>query len=470
MSHTENILKMLPDRINQRNDLMITPPWIAKDMINLLPEDVWNKDTTFLDPACKSGIFLHEIYLKLMETPAMIQEFPDKAERREHILQNQLYGIALNPMCQLTSARTVYGTIQGENNIILIDNYINIIKNKDTKFFKEAIKEQFGEMKFDVVIGNPPYQESTGTRAVAIFDDFIKLGMENGKNSCMITPARWLTDSKYEKFRKEYIHRVKELRIYKECKNVFSEINCGAISYYIADDDDNKQKVHDIKVKLIDDSLETYISSDVDFIPIDKYAISILNKCNIRTNKSSFKFLGRRIFGKSPRWSDGAPLLNLDNNGDMNFITYERAMFITNRCNSLDIKNKEYADYYRLITGSILNMSQSVVGEIGVTVPNTASDFNIVTLYYSRDKNECYTCSKYIKTKFARYLILITLSKSQTSLSEDRLKYIPYQDFSEHSDIDWSQSISNIDQQLYKKYNLTEEEIAYIEKTIKPMQ
>ena len=61
MSYTENILKMLPDRINQRNDLMVTPPWIAKDMINLLPEEVWNKNSTFLDPACKSGIFLHEI-------------------------------------------------------------------------------------------------------------------------------------------------------------------------------------------------------------------------------------------------------------------------------------------------------------------------------------------------------------------------------------------------------------------------
>ena len=162
MSYTEDILKTLPDRINNRNDLMITPSWVAKDMVNLLPAEIWNKNTTFLDPACKSGIFLHEIYLKLMETDNLIKEFPDKSERRRHILQNQLYGIALDPVSQLMTARTVYGTINGQNNIKLINNYTNIIKNKDNKFFNEALKEKFGQMEFDVVIGNPPYQENNG--------------------------------------------------------------------------------------------------------------------------------------------------------------------------------------------------------------------------------------------------------------------------------------------------------------------
>lgn len=99
MSHTENILGMLSSNIDQRNDLMITPVPIAKEMVNTLPDTVWNSDTTFIDPCCKSGIFLHEIYLKLMETESLIKEFPDKAERRQHILHNQLFGIALNPMC-----------------------------------------------------------------------------------------------------------------------------------------------------------------------------------------------------------------------------------------------------------------------------------------------------------------------------------------------------------------------------------
>lgn len=129
MSYTEDILKTLPDRAGYgRTSQIYTPVPIAKDMVNLLPAEVWNKNTTFLDPACKSGIFLHEIYLKLMKTDSLIKEFPDKSERRQHILQNQLYGIALDPVSQLMTARTVYGTINGQNNIKLIDSYIAKVK------------------------------------------------------------------------------------------------------------------------------------------------------------------------------------------------------------------------------------------------------------------------------------------------------------------------------------------------------
>ena len=77
-------------------------------------------------------------------------------------------------------------------------------------------------------------------------------------------------------------------------------------------------------------------------------------------------------------------------------------------------------------------------------------------------------CIKYIKSRTLRFLV--NCIKSTQHSTKEVYKLVPLQDFSEHSDIDWSQSISNIDQQLYKKYKLTEEEIAYIEKTIKPMQ
>lgn len=111
-----------------------------------------------------------------METDSLIKEFPDKSERRRHILQNQLYGIALDPVSQLMTARTVYGTINGQNNIKLIDNYIAKVKNKDTKVFKKALKEKFEQMEFDVVIGNPPYQQESerGTQgAVSVYTNFM---------------------------------------------------------------------------------------------------------------------------------------------------------------------------------------------------------------------------------------------------------------------------------------------------------
>ena len=74
----------------------------------------------------------------------------------------------------------------------------------------------------------------------------------------------------------------------------------------------------------------------------------------------------------------------------------------------------------------------------------------------------------YMMTKFARVLILPTIVGG-ISLTSKNFIFVPIQDFSDNSDIDWSKSIDDIDKQLYKKYSLTEDEIVYIESTIKPM-
>ena len=105
-----------------------------------------------------------------METESLIQEFPDKADRRNHILKNQLYGISPDQMCQLMSTRTVYGTINGQNNIISFgDNYLRVMQNTDKRFLYNRLKEEFNKMNFDVVIGNPPYNKGMDL-------DFVDLG------------------------------------------------------------------------------------------------------------------------------------------------------------------------------------------------------------------------------------------------------------------------------------------------------
>lgn len=105
-----------------------------------------------------------------METESLIQEFPDKAARRNHILKNQLYGISPDQMCQLMSTRTVYGTIGCESNIISFgDNYLRVMQNTDKRFLYNRLKEEFNKMNFDVVIGNPPYNKGMDL-------DFVDLG------------------------------------------------------------------------------------------------------------------------------------------------------------------------------------------------------------------------------------------------------------------------------------------------------
>ena len=484
MSHTENILKMLPDRINQRTDLMVTPPWIAKDMVNLLPDEVWNKDSTFLDPACKSGIFLHEIYLKLMDTPAMIQEFPDNAERRKHILQNQLYGIALNPMCQLMSTRTVYGTIQGDNNIILIDNYINIIRNKDTKFFKETIKEQFGEMKFNVVIGNPPYQEDNsqnGRQAKSLYDKFISMGIQIANRLLVfITNNTFLTNESKIDIRNAMINNgLSKLYNYTKSGDIFNGIGVSACIFEI----DKNNKEHAFEYHRIENNkeLSTYktILHHGDIIPDSIFDISISNKCKDIHNMGEI-VLGAKAFGIA---SNGR--IGFTGRGD--FINY----FIIPFDGCVTLKNKSitdigedvyvdrkdipcgdsYIDMYKLTCPLVITINNfNTLNKASIMPSGYASTDGWTILGASTNENIIKNLLKYTKTAVFRINLRAFCSDGMSNITKVLMSHVPLPDLTEHSDIDWSQSIQDIDQQLYKKYNLTEEEIAYIEKTIKPMQ
>lgn len=165
MTSVENILSMLPDRLSSGKQAQIfTPPSIAKEMLDALPNEVWNKDTTFLDPCCKSGVFLHEIYKRLMDSDSMKDAFPDKTERRKHILDKQIFGIAMDDTCWMMTTRLVYGKLMDNCHIISFgNNYTNIMTNSDKQFLYKAMKERLGQMQFNIVIGNPPYNRGGGT-------------------------------------------------------------------------------------------------------------------------------------------------------------------------------------------------------------------------------------------------------------------------------------------------------------------
>lgn len=143
---------------------IVTPDKVVKAMVDMLPADVWNSKTTFLDPACKGGEYLREIYDRLMECELLQSEFPDEIERSNHILSKQLYGIALSQVSLERTAKKLRGF---DNNIRIIPNYIEILKGavKPTKQGKsddagrqlsiqDILNKEFGKtMKFDAVIG-----------------------------------------------------------------------------------------------------------------------------------------------------------------------------------------------------------------------------------------------------------------------------------------------------------------------------
>jgi len=376
MSHTENILGMLSSTIDQRNDLMVTPPWVAKDMVNLLPEEVWNKNTTFLDPACKSGIFLHEIYLKLMETENLIKEFPDKTERRQHILNNQLFGIALNPMCQLTTARTVYGTIKGENNIKLIDNYITIVKNKDGRFLKEALEKEFNrEMKFDVVIGNPPYQEESGGRnAKPLYNDFVRNMYDICSISCFITPSRWVTGGiGLDSFREWMLSLdcIQYIRDFRNATKIFNGvIISGGVMYYLI----NKSYHGKCNIEYTDDfgNKTTYnrLINQYSIYIRDNNAVKIVDKVD-KTNTLDTIMSSLNPFGIDADMRGYSEPTNIKkyrllSSGGYGYISeYEIE------------KGTEYLPYYKTIVAKALSSKPGkILGTTSVLEPNEVCTFS----------------------------------------------------------------------------------------------
>jgi site-specific DNA-methyltransferase (adenine-specific) len=185
LTSTDKILEMLPNRMSGTPEQIFTPPNIADDMIDLLPDNIWNSHTTFFDPMCKSGIFLNKIYHKLMDSDNMKQEFPDKDKRRDHILENQLFGISPTDACFLMSTRSVYGRMKLDGHIIQLNGLLQTFKNRNIKIIENILQERLGKMKFDIVVGNPPYNKDA-------YLDFVTMGHHLAdKYSLWITPAKW---------------------------------------------------------------------------------------------------------------------------------------------------------------------------------------------------------------------------------------------------------------------------------------
>ena len=230
-------MKMLGlERINidcGNNTSIVTPANIAKDMVALLPDEVFIPESKFLDICCKSGIFLTSIREKLMNSKAMIESFPDDKERYKYITNNQLFSITPNGQCQMYSVRAVYGTLKVDTPHILcfgvFDQYKTACLNNNHKMLIEEMKKEFGQMKFDVVIGNPPYNKD-------IYLDFVTLGHTlASKYDCWITPAKWQAKGgqKNEDFRKNIVPYMSKIVYYPYTKDVFAVTVGGGITYYI---------------------------------------------------------------------------------------------------------------------------------------------------------------------------------------------------------------------------------------------
>lgn len=305
------------------NDEVFTPPDVANKMLNMLPQELFlNPNTKFLDPACKSGVFLREIAKRLIT--GLADKISNLQERVDWIFHNQLYGIAITELTSLLARRSVYCSkyangpfsISHFNNTtgnILYHKISHVWDRQDDKghcnfcgtayngelndikregmeshayeFIHTLHPEEIFNVKFDVIISNPPYQLNdggNGKSAKPIYQLFVQQAMKlNPHYITMIIPSRWFTGGKgLDDFRKSMIHdkRIRKLVDYENFKDVFPGVDlAGGACYFLWDRDDKGQ----CEVTNMTDTVQNVATRDLDefniFIRQNK-ALGIVHK------------------------------------------------------------------------------------------------------------------------------------------------------------------------------------------------
>lgn len=465
-----------------RTNVIATPESIVNEMISLLPESVFGLDGRILDLAVKDGGFIQKLFEKCMQNKEWTEKYTDPETRRYHIKNEKLFGViqAATEDSFKEQIRVKTDTIISENNLIIID-YDSIL-NKDKCSINKAveeIKEKFKQghketedMTFDLVIGNPPYQKNTGGKSggTAIWPMFIDMAKELIKKNgyiVMITPSRWFTGGNgiASQWRTDWMgdHHIDKLVHFPNAKDVFVDNSiAGGVSYFIWDSTKESELVQfenrgtgEVCHRKLDKH-DVFIVSSIEESIVDKVIANTKEYMNTLVGSG-----GTYGFATNYRGTEG----------EYKVITSAGIQ----RCSKADL-TKQLPVGWRTIVSNVMSEhagessidgKYKVLTTVQVADPMTVTAGHYVPVGPFETEEEALNCKKYLCSKLLR--ILLKMRAIGIGIASDTYSFVPLQNFGESSDIDWRKSIEEIDHQLYKKYGLTEEEINYIEKTIKPM-
>lgn len=494
-SYNPDVLNCLA---NLSNDEVFTPPTLANQMIDLLPQELFSDPkATFLDPFCKSGVFLREIVKRLDR--GLQNVIPDRRERIDHIMHKQVFGIAITELTSLLSRRSLYCSkhADGEHSVSHFDTPEGNLRYTPLRHTWERGKcrycgasqevydrgeaseqyayqfihtdnpERIFNMKFDVIIGNPPYQLSDGgnnASAKPIYHFFVEQAKKlNPRYLAMIIPSRWFAGGKgLEEFREVTLKddKIKVLRYYSDARECFpGTVIGGGVCYFLWDKDYHGDCTYTIFYNGKGVTKPRKLSEFPIFIRFNT-AIDIIHKLNLGQCQNMSELVSaRNPYGLATSITGSSK----NHGGCYRLYSSSGVSYIAQELVSLGNDN---IDGYKVMVGRAISGHAGETDEHGqVKVLSTLKviePLSVCTDTYiiipAKSENEAQNIESYLRTCFVRFLILQTVTS--INITRNNYQFVPIQDFSHP----WT------DEMLYKKYNLSEEEIAFIESMIRPME
>ena len=486
---------------NLSNDEVFTPPELANKMLDLLPQELFSSSkTTFLDPFTKSGVFLREIVKRLDR--GLADEIPDRQKRIDHILHHQVFGIACTELTSLLARRSVYcsKTANGQYSIskfdtpegnILYKNIRHTWVNGKCKYcgasqsvydrgseaeqyaymfiHTDNPKQFFKNMKFDVIIGNPPYQLNVGVEkenyAIALYDKFVLQAKRlNPRFISIIIPARWYAGGRgLDEFRNEMLHdnRISAIMDYPNSVDCFPGVDlAGGVCVFLWE---AKKKNNEILVSTFKNGRQTsqmrrpLLEKGLDTFIRHNDAITILRKVQEHKEITFESFVGPQTpFGFVSSFRE------FKEKSFPQCVAYYTHGYKGYVSRSQIKKNLQWVDTHKVYIskayGERGDYPYLFLGKPFYGEPNSCCSQTYLVIGPYKNKEVCENVMTYICTKFFRCMVMLKKN------AQDNMSYVfgcvPLQDFSHP----WT------DEMLYKKYGLTEEEIAFIESMIRPME
>lgn len=485
------------------NDEVPTPPKLARAMLDLLPEEVWSRpDFVWLDPFSKSGVFLREIATRLLD--GLTDWEPNFVTRREHILRNMLHGASITEMTGIISRRSLYcsADASGTHSIVRFHDsqghlpFVPAEHDFDSKgkcrlcgapqglergngrenyaysFIHGTYPtKEMANMKFDVIVGNPPYQLDDGghgTSATPIYQHFVQQAMDlNPRFVLMITPSRWFTGGKgLDQYRVRMLQdrRLRQLVDYPKLYDAFPGVKIrGGVSYFLWDRDHagpcSVQTVWDGAP--IGDPVERELG-DYDVLVRRNEAIPVLEKvcaysvAGGREPSLKDRVSSRKPFGFPTNFHGQSTPAGLNDPvklyGSQKVSWIDRAEITT---------NPDWVDDWKVLMTAVqgtsaaietMFLSRPIIAEPGTACSET---YLVAGRFSTEDEAERYAA--YLRTRFVRFLV--SLRKATQHATRDVYSFVP--------DIPLDRTWT--DEALYERYGITRDEVAFVESQVKEM-